>query len=301
MDRSQAVAPGCFSSCCSISARRSAWWVMRSSTRPWRSANRYSWAGQHLVHVQVVDLQQRLEILAQGIRELLGVHADVGGDPGQDVVARQKKLVAVAVEADVTGGVPRGPHRLEVPARDVDDAAVFEHDVGLGHHDLVADHHRRHGEVGKLEGGDAGILQEDPHAGQEVVGVDVAGLEHLGVVGMEADPGARRLPDAPGQSVVVGVDVGDEDGPDVGDRSAGLGQPVGQRRPGVVGVPAGVDDGHATVEFEGVDEDVAQGVGRDGDGDGPQTGPDLLHRGHDVAVPGLFLQGAGDTNHGRAP
>ena len=76
---------------------------------------------------------------------------------------------------------------------------------------------------------------------------------------------------------------------------------VVQRRPGVLGVPPGVDDGHAIVELEGVDEDVAQRVVRDGHRDGPQPGPDLLHGGHDVAVPCLFLEHSGDDDHGRAP
>ena len=73
---------------------------------------------------------------------------------------------------------------------------------------------------------------------------------------------------------------------------------VVQRRPGVVGVPPGVDDGDAVVELEGVDEDVAQGVVRDGHRDRPQPGPHLLDRGHDVAVPRLFLEHPGDDDHG---
>ena len=79
--------------------------------------------GQHLVDVQVLDLQQGLQVLAEGVGELLGVDADVGRDPGQDVVARRQQPVALAVEADVTGGVAGGPHRLQVPARDVDACA----------------------------------------------------------------------------------------------------------------------------------------------------------------------------------
>jgi len=57
--------------------------------------------------------------------------------------------------------VAGGPHRLQIPARDIDDATIFEHDVGLRHHHLVADHHRRHVEVGELQGGDTGIFEKD--------------------------------------------------------------------------------------------------------------------------------------------
>ena len=78
---------------------------------------------------------------------------------------------------------------------------------------------------GSLIGGHAGVGQELAHAGQQVVGLDVARLEHLGVVGMQADPGAGRLADAAGQPVVVGVDVGDQHGPDVADATR-------RRRPG---------------------------------------------------------------------
>ena len=73
-----------------------------SSSRPFRSANRYSWAGEHLVDLEVLHLEQRFEVLAEGVGELLGVHTDVGGDAGQDVVARQQEAVLLAVEADVS-------------------------------------------------------------------------------------------------------------------------------------------------------------------------------------------------------
>ena len=53
------------------------------------------------------------------------------------------------------------------------------------------------------------------------------------------------------------------------------------------------------LELEGVDEDVAEGIVRDGDGDRPQPGPDLLDRGQDVEVPSILLACAGDDDHAR--
>ncbi len=151
---------------------------------------------------------------------------------------------------------------------------------------------------GSLVAGTPGVGQELAHPSQEVVGLDVARLEHLGIVGMQADPCPGLLAHTPGQAVVVGVDVGDEHGLDVLDRSARFHQAVVQGRPGVLGVPAGVDDGDPVVELEGIDQDVAQRIVRDRDRDRPQPRPHPLHGGHDVAIPRLFLEDPRDNDHG---
>ena len=57
---------------------------------------------QYLVGAEIADLRQLFEVVAQRIRELLGVHRDVGGDPGEDVVARQQQPLIGAVEAHVS-------------------------------------------------------------------------------------------------------------------------------------------------------------------------------------------------------
>ena len=94
------------------------------------------------------------------------------------------------------------------------------------------------------------------------------------------------------------MDVGDHDGFDVSDRPTRCGQPGVQRGPGLVRVPTGVDDGHpASLELEGVDEDVTKRVVGDGNGNGPQARSYLFDGGQDVVIPRLFLCCTGDHDH----
>ena len=130
--------------------------------------------------------------------------------------------MALTVETDVPGGVSRSPYGAQVPSGDVDLLPVFEEDVGLCHCDLVTDHHRGHVEVRQRGLGHACVLEEVVHLAEEFLNVDVAGLEHGGVVGVKSDPCARLVTYATGEPVVIGVDVGDEDRADVRDAPARL-------------------------------------------------------------------------------
>ena len=153
----------------------------------------------------------------------------------------------------------------------VEELVVLEQDVGLGHRDQRADLHGGVGQVGAPVLGHARDGQQPAHAGHQLVGLDVAPPQQGGVGRVESDPGPRGLADPAGQAVVVGVDVGHHDRPDVGDAPAGLGQAVVEGLPGVVGVPTGIDHGHPVVQLDQVDQDVAQGVVGDGDRDRPQA------------------------------
>ena len=157
------------------------------------------------------------------------------------------------------------------------------------------------GQVRQTLGGHAGDAEQLGHAAHEVVGLDVALLEHGGVRRVQADPRAAGLTDPSGEAVVVRMDVRHHDSRDVGDRPSGRGQPVVERLPGVVGVPPGVDEGDALVRLEGVDEDVAKGVVRDRDGDRPQAGPHLLDRREHLGLPGRTLQRPGDLESPHGP
>ena len=194
-------------------------------------------------------------------------------------------------------GSPDGSQR---PPGEVDRLAVLEQDVGDGHGDHGLDGHRRRSQIRQLVVGHAGVGQELRHGGHQLVGVSVAGLEHLGVGGVESDPGPGGLTDPSGQPVVVRMDVGDHHRPDVRDTSPGGGQPVIERRPCHLGVPSGIHKGHAASgQLQGIDQHVAQRIVRDGDRDRPQARPHLLHGRHDLLVPGSLLRCAGDDDHDR--
>ena len=64
-EMSQAVEPGCSAMRPSISARRSAWWVMMSSRRPRQVGEAVLVGGEDLVDGEVLALEQRLEVLAR--------------------------------------------------------------------------------------------------------------------------------------------------------------------------------------------------------------------------------------------
>ena len=133
--------------------------------------------------------------------------------------------------------------------------------------------------LGRLSSGTPEIGEQFTHPLDELVGLDVATLEEGRIGRVEPHPGPRRLADPARQSVVVGVDVGDHDRLHVVDGATGYGEAVVEGPPRLVGVPSGVDEGHAVVELEDVDEHVAQRVVRDRDGHRPQTRSDPLDGG----------------------
>ena len=98
------------------------------------------------------------------------------------------------------------------------------------------------------------------------------------------------------------MDVGDEHRLDLVEPGADVLEAGAEHVPRLLGVPAGVDEGDATVALQRVDEHVAQRVVGQGHRDRPQSRPHLLDRGHDVLAPGLELRGAGDLDHtGKTP
>ena len=96
---------------------------------------------------------------------------------------------------------------------------------------------------------------------------------------------------------MVEVQVGDEDAADVVDPAADRRQPVGQRRPAVVALPAGVEQAEpAAVEGERVDADVAQRVVRDRHGIDQRPSRSCSTGGSGAGLPRLVLGRAGDLH-----
>jgi len=108
---------------------------------------------------------------------------------------------------------------------------------------------------------------------------------------VQADPRPRGLAYATGQAIVVGMKVRHHHGTHIVDGTARFGQPGIQGIPGVVRRPPRVDEGHAVVELEHVDRDVAQRVVGNGHRDGPHAGAHLL-TGAARCDPMLPLRGA---------
>ena len=126
------------------------------------------------------------------------------------------------VEAEVARRVAGRPDGLQVPPRHLRPRPVLEQQVGDDRVDQLA---HRHGGVAQglqLLRRRAHASQRGRHAVEQVVGLVVAVVDELGVGGVQRDPGARRLPDPAGQSVVVGVDVGHHDALHVADVAADL-------------------------------------------------------------------------------
>ena len=145
--------------------------------------------------------------------------------------------------------------------------------------------------------GDTRHLEQFAHPLDESIGVVVAGVEQVRVGLVEPDPRARGFADPPGQTVVVGVEVGHDHALDVADRATRLLESEIQGLPGVVSGPPRVHNGHAAVEFECVDQHVAQWIIGNRDRNRPDAGANILDRRQHVAIPSLFLGNAGDGEH----
>ena len=148
----------------------------------------------------------------------------------------------------------RRPNRGEVPTGHLGPRPVLEEDVG--HHRVDQLPHRHGGVLQRLEllGRRAHAPQRGRHPVQQVVRLVVAVVNELGIGRVQRDPGARRLPDATGQAVVVRMDVGDHDALHVSDVAPDLFHAARERAEGVVGVPPGVNQVRAAVRLEDVDQ-----------------------------------------------
>ena len=118
---------------------------------------------------------------------------------------------------------------------------------GCGRRDELANAHRGAGQLVTHLLGDAGVDEQRGHARRAARRRRVP--YRAGMSAASAGWSAIQAPEAsrsrPGEPVVIGVDVGDEDRPHVrrgvsGDRHAG-----DQRAPRLIGAPAGVDDREA--------------------------------------------------------
>ncbi len=148
---------------------------------------------QDLLGAQVLELQQGLEIVAEGIRGLLGVNRDVGGDARKHVISRNEQPAVFAVEADVPGRVTGvqmvrsdqpGKSMSFPSSKNTSGTAIVTIDF------MTIDE----GQVGQLLFGHPRLRQQAERGRHQLVAVAVAGLQHHRVGRVQADPSPRCLP-----------------------------------------------------------------------------------------------------------
>jgi len=232
---------------------------------------------------------QRGEVVAERVAARLRVERHGGGDPREHVVAAEQQPRPLLVEAEVARGVAGSVDRHELPARHVGTVAVGQQDVGRGDHHHAAHRHARVAHGDQLRIRRPRVTQPGNDPIEQVVDLVVAVVDQGGVGRVQRHPRAGDLSHPPGQSVVVGVQVGDQHAAHVGQRGAHGRQAGLQGRKRLGRVPAGVDHDHPAGHLERVGEHVAQGASRDRHRQAPQTGPDRLGR---WQVPG-WVEAAG--------
>ncbi|XCN13855.1 hypothetical protein R1Y80_09415 [Streptomyces sp. JL1001] len=237
--------------------------------------------GQHLGHPESADPLQRGEVVAErigdgGVVRVL-VQPDVRTDPRQQVVAGEQPPVPfqpggmplLQMEADMARGVPGRPDGTQPPPGEVEQLAGDDLPVrqggaqpGQGPQPPPAAGGAQRGEVvvRRADGGELAGEVVEPGAGLGFPGT----ADDRGVGLVHGDPGPGRLADLAGESVVVGVVVGDDDAVDVGDGGTEGGEPGDQGLPGGGIVPAGVDEDGPPVGVDEVDQGVPEGIVRDG-------------------------------------
>ncbi len=207
--------------------------------------------------------------------------------------------MGVVDEGQMTGSVPRGPDRPQIPAGQVQGSPVTEYDV----HGFACpqpnevDAGGREDVGGRPELGELGVPQL--FVGGGVLRRMVA--EQCGIRAVHRERGPADLPQPGRKTEVVGMQVGDGGVPDVGDVVPGLGDAVDEGSPRLLGIPAHIDQGEAVGQRECVDQDVAQRVSRHRHRDRPQSGAYLLDRRQDAEGPRLALDGTdvfGDDHDG---
>jgi hypothetical protein len=85
--------------------------------------------GHDLVHVQVADLGEGLQVVGERVDALHRVDRDVRRDPRQDVVPGEQPLRQLVDEAQVPGCVAGGVHGTQPPAGHVGHVAVGQFPV----------------------------------------------------------------------------------------------------------------------------------------------------------------------------
>jgi hypothetical protein len=253
--------------------------------------------GERLISAKARGAAQGCEIRGQRVAVVSPVHADVGADAGQQVVAGQQDAGRGIVQAQMTGSMSRGPDGPDIAARYGHAVAVAQEPVRFGQVQNVGDPILVHGE-------DSEILVRDSVAAQPVLisaSLTLAvtpqpARKGLGFHRMHRDPRPAFAAEPAAQAVMVGVNVGDHHARDVvqprarGAEAGGNGLAAGR------GVPAGIHDHDARVADERVGQGVPQRTVRDGDRHRPQVRADLFHRQKHAPLPRVLLRGAGDVD-----
>ena len=261
------------------------------------------------VLVELADLLQRAQVVAEAVRDRAGIETDVRGDRRQHVVSGEEQFVLVADEHRVSVGVPRRPHGRHSTVLEREFGAVVEDMDVLGQlaHRLFVQVHRvvlrpalARSDLEALDFGpavfgdsvDAGDIEVRIDAGAEVDGIGVEAFDRAQVLAVHRDPRIRILREQRGSEPdVVAVVMGDRETVDIGNLEAEIGQRRGERQVLVLAVPARVDEDDTSAVGDGIAIGVDEGVVRDRDRKGPDSLGDFFHRRQDAILPCRRLLG----------
>ena len=129
---------------------------------------------------------------------------------------------------------------------------------GIG--DLDPLHHARAAAIQVVELGWRRAVHPQPlaHLAHQLVGVDVARLDEQALQPMKTQVGVGDLAQTPGQPVVVGMDVGDDQVPHVGQANVERPKVAFERLQRVGGIPATIDQQVAVVGPHEIGIDVPE-------------------------------------------
>ncbi len=162
------------------------------------------------------------------------------------------------VQADVPRGMAGRPDDAEVEAAARDLFAPVEGAVRVG--DLDPIHHARAAAIQAIElvGRRAVHAQPLAHFAEQLVGVDIARLDEQSLQPMKAQVGVGDLAQPTRQTVMIGVDVRDDQVPNIRHPNVKRAQMALERAQRVGGVPAAIDQHVAVVRAHQVRVDVPQ-------------------------------------------
>ena len=211
---------------------------------------------------QMPEPVEALDEMAQRVALGLGEpDADIGGDAGQHLVARDQQLEFGAVERGVLRGVPAADDHLPIAAADLEPAVVPDPPHARRHRRRPAAEIPHPGAIGI----DAVVVEpvdpEELHPGLDIVG-DVLRPGEMGLQPFAVGHPQRRAElvlQPPGEAEMVGVEMGDD-----GALDRTPAEPLDRVEPvrlHVVAVPTGVDHGPAVAVLDQIEVDVVEREG----------------------------------------
>ncbi len=223
--------------------------------------------GKHKLHGKRADPRQGGEEIGEGPPIGVGLETDGRRDVREDVVAGEEEVIVPVEEDDMAAGVAGGGDDLQAPRAQLDRRPRLGVEVGRAPEAEVARdpteasaaHHGLHlgGEGGRAPAAHLPAVRIPRLEGASLI---EGGLQGAALPGAEEHRGPGLPTKAGRLAVVVAVHVGDEHALDVSQSGPDRSQAPLQRRPALLPLPAGVDEGDPLAVLQDVDVDGAEPV-----------------------------------------